>query len=115
MITIQPWFDANHYAWIPGTVYGVVAAVFAVLVAWLVPRGKAKALVLGAWSTLWAAGMILLVMGLIALRIGQPWGVWYALLLPGAIGTTVVGANSLVIMKRYREVEERRLAAKDLI
>jgi hypothetical protein len=26
-----------------------------------------------------------------------------------------VGANSLVILKRYREVEERRLAAKDLL
>lgn len=114
-MTIQPWFDVNHFAWIPGTAYGVVAAVLAVLVGWLVPRGKARALVLSAWFTLWVAAMVLLVIGLIALRIGQPWGVWYALLLPGAIGTAVVGANSLVIMRRYREVEERRLAAKDLL
>jgi hypothetical protein len=46
---------------------------------------------------------------------GQPWGVWYGLLLPGAIGTLVLGANSLVILKTYRQVEERRLAAKDLL
>ena len=50
-----------------------------------------------------------------ALANGQPWGVWYGLLLPGAIGTAIVGANSMVILKRYREVEERRLAAKDLV
>ena len=43
------------------------------------------------------------------------WGVWYGLLLPGAVGTMVVGANSLVILKKYREIEERRLTAKDLL
>ena len=113
MIT-QPWFDPSQYAWIPGTAYGVLAALMGGLVGWLVPLGRARAFVLRAWFTVWAAAVVLLIIGTVALINGQPWGVWYGLLLPGAIGTLVVGANSLVILKKYREVEERRLAAKDL-
>ena len=112
---IEPWFDPNRYAWIPGTVYAVVAGLLGGLVGWLVPRGRARSFILRAWFTVWAVAVALLAVGIVALVNGQPWGVWYGLLLPGAIGTLVVGANSLVILKRYREVEERRLAAKDLL
>ena len=111
---IEPWFDPNHYAWIPGTAYGLAAGMMGGLVGWLVPRGRAGNFILRAWFTIWAIAVALLIVGVVALVNGQPWGVWYGLLLPGAIGTLVVGANSLVILKRYREVEERRLAAKDL-
>jgi MFS family permease len=111
---IQPWFDPNQYAWIPGTVYGCIVAVLAGLVAWLVPRGKARRFILRAWITLWAAALALLAVGIAALLAGQPWGVWYGILLPGAIGALVVGGNLLVILKRYREVEQRRLSATDL-
>jgi uncharacterized membrane protein len=111
----QPWFDPNQYAWIPGTAYGVVAGLMGGLVGWLAPRGRARGFILRAWFTLWFVAIALLVVGTVALINGQPWGVWYGLLLPGVIGTLVVGGNSLVILKRYREVEERRLAAKDLL
>ena len=112
---IEAWFDVNRYAWLPGTAYGVAAALMGGLVAWLVPRGRARSFILRAWFTLWAVAVALLIAGFVALAKGQPWGVWYGLLLPGAIGTLVVGANSVVILKRYREVEDRRLAAKDLM
>jgi hypothetical protein len=85
------------------------------MVGWLVPRGRARNFVLRAWFALWAVGVALLIAGVVAVAKGQPWGVWYGLLLPGAVGTLVVGGNSLVIRKRYREVEERRLAARDLV
>ena len=111
----QPWFDPNQYAWIPGTAYGVAAGLMGGLVGWLVPRGIARGFILRAWFTLWLVAIALLIVGTIALINKQPWGVWYGLLLPGAIGTLVVGGNSLVILKRYREVEERRVAAKDLL
>jgi len=112
---IQPWFDPYQYAWIPGTAYGVSAGLMGGLVAWLVPRGRAREFILRAWFVLWAAAVALLISGVVAMVNGQPWGVWYGLLLPGAIGALVVGANTLVILKRYREIEERRLAAKDLL
>jgi hypothetical protein len=111
----QPWFDPNLYAWIPGTVYGVVAGLMGGLVGWLVPRGRAREFVLRAWFTVWAVAIVFLIAGMVALMNGQPWGVWYGLLLPGGIGAVVLGANSLVILKTYRVAEERRLAAKDLL
>jgi biotin transporter BioY len=115
MNMMEAWFDPNQYAWIPGTVYGCAAGLMGALVGWLVPQARARQFILRAWATLWAAGVALLVAGFVALLNGQPWGVWYGLLLPGVIGTLVVGANSLVILKRYRQTEERRLAAKDLL
>jgi hypothetical protein len=111
----NPWFDPNHYAWIPGTVYALAAGLLAGLVAWLVPRGRARNFILRSWCALWLVAVALLIAGFVALASRQPWAVWYGLLLPGAIGTLVVGANSFVILKRYRDVEERRLAAKDLL
>lgn len=112
---MEPWFEPNQYAWIPGTVFGCVAGVMAVFVSVLAPQGKARRAICGAWSVLWSAAILLLAAGLYARQSGQPWGVWYGLLLPGAIGTAVVGGNFLVILKRYREVEQRRLAAKDFL
>jgi len=112
---IEPWFNPNQYAWIPGTAYGLAAGLAAGLVVWLVPRGRARNFIVRVWFMLSAVAVALLIVGFVALAQGQPWGVWYGLLLPGAIGTLVVGANSVAIQKRYREVEERRLAAKDLL
>lgn len=112
---MQPWFDPSHFAWIPGTAYGIVAGIMGGMVGVLGPRGRARSFVLRTWFILWLLAVALLVVGVVALVGGQPWGVWYGLLLPGAIGTLVVGGNSLVIQKTYRDVEQRRLAAKDLI
>jgi len=41
--------------------------------------------------------------------------VWCSLLLPAVIGTVVLGAKTPVLLKRYRDVEARRLAARDLL
>lgn len=111
----QQWFDPAHYAWIPGTVYGVMAGLMGGLAGWLASRGRARTFVLRLWFTLWAASAALAIAGIVAVVVGQPWGVWFSLLLPGAVCAVVVGANSFTILKRYREIEERRLAAKDLL
>ena len=110
----DPWFDPRLYAWIPGTVLGVVGGILGSLGGMLAPRGKARMLVLGLYGTVLCATVLLLIVGLFALYLGQPYGVWYGLLLPGVIGTAVFGALLPVICKRYREAEERRLAAQDL-
>lgn len=111
---MQPWFDANHYAWIPGTMYGLAAALLGGLVGVLAPRGRARNLVVRSWLALWLVAVAMLAAGVVALVVRQPWGVWYALLLPGVVGTLVVGINSYAVLKAYRMVEERQLAAKDL-
>ncbi|SPE17412.1 conserved membrane hypothetical protein [Candidatus Sulfotelmatomonas gaucii] len=112
---MQPWFDPIHYAWIPGSAYGVAAALLGGAVGVLAPRGRARNFILRSWFALWAVAVVLLIAGFVALAQGQPWGIWYGLVLPGAVGTLVVGANSYVVQKAYRQVEERRVAAKDLL
>src|SRR6266853_5287391 len=97
----EPWFDPNHYAWIPGTAYGCIAGVMGGLVGWLAPRGRARRFIRVAWLTHWATAYALLGLGIAALLNGQPWGVWFGLLLPGAIGSIVNGVNSLVVFRRY--------------
>lgn len=112
---MQPWFDPNRYAWIPGTTFAAIAVLLAAIVAWLVPRGQARRFILTAWMALWASALALVAVGLLALLRDQPWGVWYALLLPGVVGTAVIGGTLPVILNRYREIEQRRLSAKDLL
>jgi hypothetical protein len=112
---MQPWFDQYHYAWIPGVAYGVVAGMMSGLVSWLATQGRARSFVLRAWVVLWLAALVLLFVGFVALFEGQPWGVWYAFLCPGGIGTLVVGANYFTLLYAYRRIEERKLAVHDLL
>ena len=106
----EPWFDPNRYAWIAGTAFGGVALALGALAAWLVPKGRAKGFIVGSWVSLWVVAIVFLLAGIMALGHSQPWGVWYGLLLPGVVGTAVLGGNLLIILKRYREVEQRRLS-----
>src|SRR5690349_10758975 len=76
---IEPWFDPNYYAWIPGTLFGVIGGCMGALVGCLAPRGRARSLVLGAWFSFLALAFALLVAGIIALANGQPYGVWFGL------------------------------------
>ncbi len=110
----QPWFDAVHYSWIPGTVYGVVTGLLGGVVGWLASRGRARRFVITTWRVLWCTALVFVAVGLCALLKGQPFGIWYGFLLPGGIGVSVVGGNFFTIAKRYREMEQRRLAARDL-
>ena len=112
---VQPWFNPNEYAWIPGVFYGTVAALMSGLVSWLAAHGRARSAVLGAWFALWFAGVMLLLVGFFALYQGQPWGIWYGFLLTGAIGTVVVGANYYVLKNVYRRLEEHKMALRDML
>jgi hypothetical protein len=110
----EPWFDPNLYAWIPGTALGVTGGILGSLGGMLAPRGRARGLVLGLYALVMCATAVLLAVGLFALYAGQPYGVWYGLMLPGLLGTVVFGTLLPVILKRYREAEERRLTAHDI-
>jgi hypothetical protein len=70
--------------------------------------------VVGAQVTVIAACVLLLVAGVIAWLSGQPYGVWYGLLLPGVIGTVIFGGLLPVTLARYREAELRKSQARDL-
>src|SRR6266404_1049351 len=108
-----PWFDAS-YSWLPGTLLGCLAGLFGGLAGWLVPQGKAKGIILGSLSVLFAASVIMLIAGAAGYVLGQPYGVWYGLGLAGFIGVLAIGCNFPTIIRLYRKAEERRMQAQDL-
>jgi hypothetical protein len=110
----EPWFDPIYYAWIPGTLLGVLGGLWGSLLGILAPRGKGKGLVLGSLGVFLCASAVSLALGILALVKGQPYGVWYGLFLPGVIGLLVFGSLSPVAITAYRQAEARKMQAEEL-
>ena len=106
---IEPWFDANQWAWLPGTVLGVSIGLWGSLAGVLAPQGKARSLVLSLGWWLFGVSLVLVAAGLTALVSGQPYGIWYGLGLGGLIGMGVLGPILPVVRKRFREAEQREV------
>ena len=111
---MEPWFDANLYGWIPGTLLGVLGGTTGGLAGCLAPRGKAKRLVLGLWYFEILVWVGFLGAAVVALLTGQPYGVWYGLGLPGLLGVTLFGALLPLTLGHYRAAELRKVSARDL-
>ena len=79
----------------------------------LAGKGKARNFVLATLKICVALGIVLLIAGLAAVASGQPYAVWYALLLPGFILTLVFSLNLPSIQRRYDELEIRRMTSLD--
>ncbi|HNY26599.1 MAG TPA: hypothetical protein PLA90_14450 [Candidatus Sumerlaeota bacterium] len=109
----EPWFDTGTAGWL-GALIGLWGGVAGSLCGILAPRGKGRFLVLGIlWGgTVLCAGF--LVAGITAWCLGQPYGVWYGLGLPGLIGIAVFPPLIPVVRNAYVQAELRRLLAKDL-
>jgi hypothetical protein len=105
------WSDraAGVLGGIAGSVVGILGAV----VGWLGLAGRAKGLVLGTLKGIgWmAAGA--LVLGVVALASGQPYAVFYPLLLLGTIGAALGFTLPRALNKRYEQIELRRMRALD--
>jgi hypothetical protein len=114
----EPWFDPIRfgalYGAIGGSALGVLGGVLGAASGYLAPRGKWRSLILGAFAALLIIGILNLVVGLYALVSGQPYGIWYVLVLTGTILTVVMGALLPVVRKRYTEAEARRMGAAAL-
>jgi hypothetical protein len=109
----EPWFDPR-YSFIFGTLLGVMGGVWGTLMGMFAQHGKAKSFVFGFfWFCLIYSG-ICLVAGIIALAMGQPYGIWYGLGLAGVIGMLVLGLNYRTMIKVYQMAEARKMAAQNL-
>ncbi len=118
LIQSTAWFDPNTAGVIGGVMGGVFGAGFGgiggPLAGTLVPKGKAKVLVVGVFVLATVIGVLLLITGLVALLMGQPIHVWGIFVLTGVILAVVMGALIPVILKGYAMAEQRKLDAEEL-
>lgn len=93
-----------------GSLLGCVGAVIGVLAG----RGKGRAVVLGLAKGMLVFGAASLVLGVVALLRGQPYEVYYPLLLCGVLDVVLPAVLIPVLRRRYAELELRKMAAQDL-
>ncbi len=114
----EPWFDPNTfgamYGVIGGGVGGSLCGLLGALSGYLAPRGKGRRFVLGAMAFFVLAGVAQLAVGLTAVACGQPYGIWYPMVLCGGILAVVVGGLFPGVRARYAQAEQRRIDAETI-
>jgi hypothetical protein len=114
---MTPWWTQESAGWIGaiagggngllGAAIGAIAGVFG-------PRGKGKRLVYTLFAFALVGGIAALATGLYALVVGQPYVVWYPMVLLGAMNTLLFTILTPVVRRVYRHAEARRMEAEEL-
>jgi len=111
----QPWFDPIRfgvlYGGIGGGLLGGLGGLLGAAAGVLAPKGKGRSFILGAFRFMALLGVVHLVIGLYALSVGQPYGIWYPLVLIGGLFTFLFSLLRPIVRKRYEEVELRKMDA----
>jgi hypothetical protein len=108
----RAWWSDRDAGWIGG-IGGSTVGMLGALIGILCGCGIARRLVLTLMAVLIGLGVLSLLVGLIALALGQPYAVYYPLLLIGIILAAVCGGNYPTIRRRYEQNELRKMAALD--
>lgn len=106
------WRSDRSAGWVGG-IGGGVLGLLGALVGLLAGRGRARRVVFGLLMTILIVGGTSLFLGIVAVTIGQPYGVYYPLLLCGVIATLVPLTLMPQMKRRYEELELRRMSALD--
>ncbi len=106
------WVGTRMTIWV-GAIGGCLVGLWGGFVGYLVPRGKARGFVIGSANLLVVAGIVVFFAGLYAIGTGQPYGIYYPLLMLGAILVFVVGWLRLGLPGRYEAVELEKMQAMD--
>jgi MFS family permease len=112
-----PWFDPQLFGALYGGIIGGVflgagGGTLGSLAGRWAPRAKNRRWIIGGMHAFLAFGVIQVVVGLIALLSGQPYGIWYPLLLCGGVSTLVMGLQLPRIRRAYAAAENRRVQAE---
>jgi hypothetical protein len=106
------WWGARQAGWIGG-VGGSVLGLLGGLIGTLASLGRGRRFVTGATQVIILFGFLSAGAGLVALIGGQPYMVFYPLLLAGGVCVLVFGLNRKTILKRYQQIELRRMQSLD--
>lgn len=115
--TVTPWFSDTFGTYLGaygGAGVGVLGGVLGGIGGPLAQQGKGRGFVLPAFLITAIVGVILLMAGIAGSILGQPYAVYYPLLLLGFIMAAVFGGLTPMIRMRYQQAEARKLEAEAL-
>ena len=111
---------ANSTAWwsdrqagILGGIAGSALGILGAVIGWLGSTARAKGFVLGTLKGIAWLGIGALASGALGLAVGQPYAVYYPLVLLGTISAALGFFLPRSLSKRYEELELRRMQALD--
>jgi hypothetical protein len=85
----EPWFDPQtfgmYFGAIGGGVGGSLVGILGGVTGMLAPRGRGRSALTVVWGLFAVAGVASFAAGVVALVTGQPYGIWYPLVLAGFI------------------------------
>jgi hypothetical protein len=105
------WSDRR--AGLLGGLAGSALGILGAAIGWLGSIGRGRSFVFGTLKALAWLGITALALGVAALASGQPYAVYYPLLLLGGIGAALGFTLPRSLSKRYEELELRRMQALD--
>jgi len=108
------WTVFAPWAWLPGTLLGVVGGTWGAAVGILAPRGRGRGILTACGMLLLAACVGTLAAGFALLLMGRKWFVWEMWLVPGALGCLTFAGCLRAARLRYEETEMRRISASDI-
>lgn len=106
--------DAGLIGGLGGSAVGILGGLIGVFAGIFARKGAMKTAVLAMMGLLVFACVVSLIVGVVAVTLGQPYHVWYPLTLLGSIGTIVGGSLFPVVLNVYRQADHRRFEAEQL-
>jgi drug/metabolite transporter (DMT)-like permease len=104
--------ELGHYRTLIAIGLPLLSCALVVATSILMPRGKAKGLLTGAYMLLASLGAACLLCAALAWGAHQPARVVETLLLPGIVLTVIMGMFSPAVISAYQQFEFRKLAAE---
>ena len=112
LATPGAWWSPEQ-AGLVGGIAGSAVGCFGALIGTLSSLGRGRRLVLGGLLALGVSGLALLAAGGVALALGQPYEVWYPLVMLGGLDGVLGFALLPTVRRRFEALELRRRQALD--